>query len=438
MFSLVRQLKETTLALRLLCLLCRRRLGHARLRGDTKWLADHKALYAIERRVLAHLDAKSTWGLDASTPPAMRRAYDVLREALAWLIENGPGEDRRFFNRKLNHLEKTAKAERLLSYPVRAYYETTNRCNLRCPMCGQSFFKGERGDMPREALARLSPLFQWFDELSIFGYGETLLIDHLGELLDAIPPHPASRLVTNGILLKPEMSRLLVDKGLKILFISIDAVEAATYKAIRGVDKFEEVKANIRDLAAYRSQKGARYPELTLTFVAMKRNVAQLAEFVRMAKSLGVENVIADYLTVFSEDMREQSLFYHQELSDRCVAQAVAAARDIGIAFTPPATFSAPAGAASRRRCYEPWEFVYFRSDGAIQPCCTNSDVAASWRDGGFRDAWNSPAYHELRRTIGTPAEPGWCRDCVHVSHRDIRLESAHVHIMPESKNELP
>lgn len=381
-----------------------------------------------------YLETKPQWGIDETTPALERDSFLLLRDMFALLLQRTTGDEQRGHNRSLNRLEMLAKWPELRSYPLRCYFETTNRCNLRCRMCGQSFFRGERVDMRREAVAEMAPLFHFMDDVSIFGYGEALLVDYVPELLDAIPPHANSWLVSNGLLLTPDRNRMLIAHGLKSLFVSIDAASRETYRAVRGADAFERVVAQVRDLDEQKRALGSPTPRLTLTFVAMRRNIDELPEFVRLARRLGVDRVIADYLIVYSEDMREQSLFYDQEHSDRVVLEAARVAREEGVDLTAPIRFSAPVERAVRKpRCAEPWEFIYLRADGFVQPCCTNTDTMSQWTGGHFFEYWNSPDYQNLRQALYTDRQSPWCRGCVHVCYRDVRRESAHLHIMPES-----
>ena len=433
--SLVRAIKESRAVQHWLVRQCRKRLDEARAAGDPTRLTTARVFYALERRVREGLEKTDKWGLDEDTPDLQRRSFLLVRDMLDFLLRHTAGDELRAHNRSLNALERLAKWPELRSYPTRCYFETTNRCNLRCPMCGQSFFEGDRQDMPREAIERLAPLFRFMDNVSIFGYGEALMVDYIPDLLDAIPPHANSWLVTNGLLLTPDTNRMLIVHGLKTLFVSIDAANPETYRFVRGADAFDKVAANVRDLKEQKRALGRTTPELTLTFVAMRRNIDELPEFVRLARRLGVGKVIADYLIVYSEAMREQSLLYHREHSDRQVAEAIRVAKEEGVEFTPPIRFSDPVERAVRQaRCAEPWEFIYFRADGYVQPCCTNSDRMGRWDEGDFFDCWNSPEYQRLRRTFATPDQSDWCKNCVHVCFRDIRAESSHIHIMRESE----
>jgi MoaA/NifB/PqqE/SkfB family radical SAM enzyme len=441
----LRAIKDSRVVQHWLVRRCRALLDRARADNNPKLITDARAFYALERRVREYLEHEPRWGIDDSTPSLERDSFLLAREMLGFLIGcrqdacAAGGDEQRAHNRSLNRLEMLAKRPELHSYPLRCYFETTNRCNLRCRMCGQSFFRGERVDMPREAIAQIAPLFNFMDDVSIFGYGEALLVDYIPDLLDAIPPHVNSWLVTNGILLTPDRNRMLIEHGLKTLFVSIDAASSETYRFVRGADAYERVVAQVSDLQERKRALGSATPRLTLTFVAMRRNIDELPAFVRLARRLGIDRVIADYLVVYSEDMREQSLFYDQEHADRVVEEATRVARDEGVDLTAPIRFSAPVERAVRKpRCAEPWEFIYFRADGLIQPCCTNSDAMSRWVGGQFFDYWNSPAYQELRRTLYTERESPWCRGCIHVCYRDIRRESSHLHIMPESMEARP
>ncbi len=418
---------------------CAGRLRRARETGSTWPLVEGSALPAAEAELLDRLGGNEAGGTDDVAPAAVRRLYGCVRSALSLLVEGADAEVARSANRRLNRLERLARARVLRSYPLRAYVETTNRCNLRCLMCGQRFHQGPRSSLPAEAVARLAAGLRFCDEVNLYGYGEPLLVPHLDRMLDMIPPGARSRLVSNGVLLDRRTGRMLVDRGLKALVVSLDAAEPGTHRRLRRVDAFTDIVDHVRDLVAYRDERGLRHPDVGLSFVAMRSNVEQLPGFVALAHSLGASTVYVDYLTVYSEDLRQESLFYDQALADRCLDLAAAVAGRLGVNFAPPVKFSSPQErAALFPRCAEPWEFVYFRTDGSLQPCCTAPVEVARWTDGAFADYWNSPGLRHLRRTIHTPDQPQWCRDCTHLRFRDVRREGSHIHILEESRRDLP
>ncbi|MBN1868168.1 radical SAM protein [Candidatus Sumerlaeota bacterium] len=426
--SPLRSLKDSTPVLKGLLFNACRLLRKARAEGRPEILTRARTLYALERRVLDYLDRKQVWGLDDSTPAPVREGFDLLCETFLHLRDAPDRGIAHGANRRLNALEKKAKIERLRSYPVRLGIEITNQCNLRCPMCGQAGEKGPRFFLSLDDIATHEPVFEWLDEMHIYGYGEALLVDYIPELLALIPPHVRSVIVTNGTLLTRETCRMLVDRGLKTLTVSVDAADRALYRELRGVDKLDEVLDSIRYLIEYRRSKGLAFPDLTFNVVAMKKNVDEMPALVRLAAELGVDRICIAYMMVFYESLRGESLFYDQERADRRMDEAEALGRDLGVqVFAPPRFRSGTGRAAHFDRCYEPWEIVWLRCDGKTSPCCGFPDPLGAWRGVDFWNFWNSPGFTRLRRTLETDQESHWCRDCANPYYMDVRLESSHI-----------
>src|ERR1700688_4361649 len=78
-------------------------------------------------------------------------------------------------NMELNFKESRANKTIVKSYPYRCYLEVTNQCNLRCPMCGQSWFEGKRSYVAEPILNKIKELYPYLQEISVFGFGESLV-----------------------------------------------------------------------------------------------------------------------------------------------------------------------------------------------------------------------------------------------------------------------
>lgn len=389
-----------------------------------------RLLGTLERRLVEALDTSP--GKLSDSPPHIRSAFRVARQALL-ALRDGAGDplSAREYNRRLNVLERAARVSLVRSWPLRCYVELTTRCNLRCPICSQShFLTPERPEMTRADIALLAPALAWMDEVSVFGFGESLMVDFLDNLLDAVPPVAQSILNTNGILLTPERSRMLIEGGLGICRVSLDATDRQTYRLIRGADRLVEVRENIRRLVALRRSMGSQTPEVHLGCVLMRSNVAQLPDYIRQAAEMGVSTVVATYLTVLSEEFRAESLYYSPHLVDEWFPRARRAAREYGLALVLPEPISGKGDAHSAHaECRDPWDFIYFRADGGVAPCCIYGSAIGSWREEPFHALWNGAAYRRLRRTIHTPDQPGPCRACAHACFRDVRRETSHIMI---------
>src|SRR5205823_7743143 len=93
---------------------------------------------------------------------------------------------------------------------------------------------------------------------------------------------------TNGSLLIPERAEALIRAGLAWLHVSLDGATAATYESIRDGGAFDRVCENLRSLIAVKRRLGTSRPRVEMVLVAMRRNVAELPELVRLAAGLGV------------------------------------------------------------------------------------------------------------------------------------------------------
>ncbi len=131
--------------------------------------------------------------------------------------------------------------------------ELTNKCNLKCPYCGNRNLTRPRGEIKWELLEKL------VDDCSnnkhdiawLHGTGEPLLYPRLEEAIALIRKHKAGSacFATNGTLLNRERVKKLLDAGLVSLYVSLDSLDPDIYKQTRGVD-LQKVVANIMDMLA--------------------------------------------------------------------------------------------------------------------------------------------------------------------------------------------
>src|SRR3954447_12794047 len=196
-------------------------------------------------------------------------------------------------------------------FPEHLQVEVSGACNLRCRMClvryAPAVGRGE-GALGYEDFLALVDSVPGLRRLTLQGLGEPLLSPHL---LDMIR-HAAGRGIhvgfnTNGVLLSRGVARALVAAGTGHVHVSLDGAGAATYEDVRHgtghaprPGQFERVVANLRGLVAARGD--ARRPRVVLVFVAMRRNVGELAALVDLAADIGVDELWVQNLShVFSD-----------------------------------------------------------------------------------------------------------------------------------------
>src|SRR2546427_7642666 len=76
----------------------------------------------------------------------------------------------------------------------------------------------------------------------------------------------------------------------------MDAATSKTYQKLRGVDRFDRVVANVRQLIELEHNGSRTAPRVSLWFTASRANLHELLEFVRLAADIGVDEVYVQRL----------------------------------------------------------------------------------------------------------------------------------------------
>ena len=142
------------------------------------------------------------------------------------------------------------------------------------------------------------------------GFGEPFAHpDLLAMLAEAKAAGCPVELITNGTMLDEATRRELVRIGLDRLWVSIDGATPESYADVRLWDALPGV---IEDLAALRDLRLASRsagPRLGIAFVAMKRNIADLPEVIRLGQRLGADRFSVSNVLAHTPEMREQVLY---------------------------------------------------------------------------------------------------------------------------------
>jgi MoaA/NifB/PqqE/SkfB family radical SAM enzyme len=203
---------------------------------------------------------------------------------------------------------------------TKLYVEITTRCNLSCQMCMQRAWNEPIGDMP---LATFSSIV---DNLSAFstppvihlgGYGEPLFHPNFLEMVRlAKDAGAAVEVTTNGTLLTRDIAEALIDLGLDRMAVSIDGVTPERYEDIRVYASYQQVIENLRALFRMKLKKANRHsnPQVTIAFVAMKSNLADLANLPRLATRIGAAHIQVSNVIPHTAAM-EQEILYERALT---------------------------------------------------------------------------------------------------------------------------
>jgi len=196
---------------------------------------------------------------------------------------------------------------------AKLYIEPTNRCNLACRTCLRNTWDEPLGRMSEATFARIMDGLAAFSPppLVFFGgLGEPLTHPHIMEMVAAAKAlGSAVELITNGMLLTQELSRRLIAAGLDCLWVSLDGARPESYVDVRLGAALPEVLANINGFRASRPQGHRPTPEIGIAFVAMKRNIADLPDLIRLGNRLGASRFMVTNVLPYTAELRDEVLY---------------------------------------------------------------------------------------------------------------------------------
>lgn len=194
--------------------------------------------------------------------------------------------------------------------------ETSMHCNLECVMCPWIELHNEERILTPGSFAKIKPYLSQVKEVDLTGGGEPLTNPYLPEIVRAAKEAGCEvGFSTNGTLLTQDLAELLVGYGLDWISFSFDAATPETYQKIRQGSSYDTVIENIKNLRALKNRLGSKIPRMMMVFVMMTgnhENYQELPEYIDLAHSLGVEQVIAKNLDVIIKDGDfERRVFSH-------------------------------------------------------------------------------------------------------------------------------
>jgi radical SAM protein with 4Fe4S-binding SPASM domain len=319
--------------------------------------------------------------------------------------------------------------------PDELQVEVTGSCNLRCRMCLVRYRppldRGE-GSLPfarfREAVDALPGL----QTLTLQGLGEPLLAPDLFRMI----AYAATRGIragfnTNATLLTRATAARLVEAGLDWLCVSLDGATPATYEGIREGARFARVERNVRGLVRVMRERAATRPALSIVFVAMRRNAAELPDVVGLAAGWGVPVVRVQGLSHSFSDTdpagaygeirafaAAEALWQRPDPTvEAAFAGAARLAQELGVTLRlPPLAAPAVSRAPGTPGCDWPWRSAYVRHDGRVQPCCMlmggDRGIVGDVARDGFAAVWRGEAYEAFRAKLTGATPPDVCAGC--------------------------
>jgi MoaA/NifB/PqqE/SkfB family radical SAM enzyme len=273
------------------------------------------------------------------------------------------------------------------------------------------------------------------------GLGEPLLHPQLFEIIryckqnESIVNFPTNLSLSNTSVLEG-----LVRSGIDQIKVSIDAANAATYKAIRGQDKFDVIINNIRTINRWKKKTGCSHPEIRFNYCLQRYNLEELPKLIHLARELSISSIYIQDLNYFSVEKEKSRLcgFSYQQLAQILddayrLSQRLNVATNIlnwkrNLKLLYNKTLPKEKFQSNSIICSFPWISTFIDVNGCVKPCPVfvwdlDAEILGNCLEEKFIDIWHGEQYRSLRRNFCRNNRPfSICLRCVPPRLIDIQL----------------
>lgn len=216
---------------------------------------------------------------------------------------------------------RNLRLHRSATHLTKLYIEPTDICNLDCRTCIRNGWEEPLGKMSDEVFQRILEGLHSFDSTSIpsvffGGLGEPLYHPKTIEMIQQVKALGSRvEMITNGTMLTETRAKQLISAGLDTLWVSIDGATPESYSDIRLGAQLPKVLKNLARFRELRKQGHRPTPEIGIAFVAMKRNIADLPQVIKLGLQHGAVRFSVSNVLPYTAEMQEEML-YRRTLSD--------------------------------------------------------------------------------------------------------------------------
>jgi len=267
------------------------------------------------------------------------------------------------------------------TFPSQVIVDITEVCNLACIHCPHPAFKKSEHYAARYLEPELNE--KLVGEIRDQGKGLTQYIRYTSDGEPLIHPKGYDMieyavrnsgtyvtLTTNGTIMNEKRTRRLLEAGVHMIDISIDALSEEAYRQIRVGGDLSVTRGNVQRLLKWRTETGAG-TKVVVSFVEQKENTHEAAAFKAFWEEQGADFVVIRRLHSVAGAVVDISRLLHK--------------RNEKIA---------------RRPCVYPWERVMLNPRGHLTFCPVDwfrQAELADFRQTTIRETWNGEKFRALR-----------------------------------------
>jgi MoaA/NifB/PqqE/SkfB family radical SAM enzyme/GT2 family glycosyltransferase len=325
---------------------------------------------------------------------------------------------------------RSARTPRIL------WIELTSKCPFDCVFCSRKTRRGSGQHLPYPVYESLVKQLADPRKLILNYSGESTCYPEIIAAIELARSTGAIVELVSALASVPEtLLHALASSGLTRLTVSIHATDPEKYKEIYRYGSFEELRSRLERFLAI--SRGRPNPTIVdLAFVAMDRNLAELASVAAFAESLGIGNILIfpvlrrDEIPVhFPQELTALGEL-HQDFQRRLGATVDDVRRahpHVQLAFgnpslsvtntclgQTPVPYPAPLPAGARIHSCEqnPWETAHILANGDVVACeVLDKAPLGNLLENSIEEIWRGEAYERFRDRYHL-GEDASCRIC--------------------------
>jgi MoaA/NifB/PqqE/SkfB family radical SAM enzyme len=267
-------------------------------------------------------------------------------------------------------------------FPSQILMDITEVCNLACTHCPHPTFAKSEHYGGRHMDPALNE--KMIEEVRQHGQGKTQYIRYASNGEPLVHPDGYSMieaavkysgvyvtLTTNGKIMNEKRTQRLLEAGVHMIDISIDAFKPETYAKIRVKGNLDVTRENVLRLIRWVRESKAN-TKIVVSFVEQPQNTAEVADFEHYWKDNGADNVVIRRLHSCSGAIQELADMRRNDLR-----------------------------AAARRPCLYPWERIVINARGDLAFCPSDwvhGSYIADYRNTSIYAEWQGEFYQALRQ----------------------------------------
>ena len=313
----------------------------------------------------------------------------------------------------------------LVPYPKYIEVEISTYCGNKCLICEHTTWHEPSRNLSLADFIKLTDQFdlKW---INATGMGDAFLNpDYLKMIKHLKQRNTSVFLVDSFNLITKDVARVLVESGVDGIYISMDGATRETYESIKVGCDYDRVITNIKNLLEIKKELHSPIPEICFRFVVNKKNVNEMADYVRVINSLATREEFGDGSKIHFVgllDFPEIHDLYLDTIPVDQIQLAIEASKGgLPVVFAHTEQVTNP----SINKCLA-WAEPYFAlvPESMMLPCCAvlmNNDRQklldysfGNYTTTPIKEIWNSPYYKWFRSMVTNPHAkvPAICAGC--------------------------